>query len=211
MLAKELRPVLENIRRKALTPGLAMLSVEKLSDIAGTTAEKLQVLFPTDEVLVENLLTLEREKFIEIFIRYDFENKNSIDVLMTVSTEVAQKYNDISPVVTRQLQEKYPEIYQEHFEKRINFVATKIRINLENGIRQGLYRSDLSIELVSRLYISRLIDLHNPDFFPRETFSFQTIFNQMFENFIRSIATAEGLAYFEKKKRNILHNGGFGG
>lgn len=211
MLAEESRPVLENIRRKALSPGLAMLSVDKLSDVAGIAPEQLKALFPTEEALVDQLLTLEREKFLEIFTRYDFENKNSIDVLMTVSTEVAQKYNDISPVVTRQLQDKFPEIYQQHFEKRINFVASKIRINLENGIRQGLYRGDLSIELVSRLYISRLIDLHNPDFFPPETFSFQTIFNQMFESFIRSIATAEGLTYFEKQKSNILHNGGFGG
>lgn len=211
MLAEENRPVLENIRRKALSPGLAMLSVDKLSDVAGMAPEQLKALFPSDEVLIDQLLTLEREKFLEIFVRHDFENKNSIDVLMTVSSEVAQKYNDISPVVTRQLQNKYPEIYQQHFEKRINFVASKIRINLENGIRQGLYRGDLSIELVSRLYISRLIDLHNPDFFPPETFSFQTIFNQMFDNFIRSIATAEGLAYFEKKKSSIQHNGGFGG
>ena len=83
----------------------------------------------------------------------------------------------------------------------MDFIFSKIKINLQKGISQGIYRDDLSIELVARLYMSRLIDLHNPDFFPPEEFSFDTLFDTMFENFIRSIANEDGLKYWEKKKR----------
>jgi len=110
---------------------------------------------------------------------------------------------DISPSVTFVLKNHFPEIYQRHFIQRRDFIYEKIQINLSKGISQGMYRDDLSIELVARLYLSRLIDLHNPDFFPAEKFSFETIFNVMFENFIRSIAKPEGLTYFEKKKKNF--------
>jgi hypothetical protein len=64
-----------------------------------------------------------------------------------------------------------------------------------------MYRDDVSIELVARLYIRRLIDLHNVENFPPEDFSLSTMFEQMFENFVRSVATEDGLAYFEKKKK----------
>jgi hypothetical protein len=64
---------------------------------------------------------------------------------------------------------------------------------------QGMYRPDLSTELVSRLYMSRLIDLHNPDFFPNETISFPVLFDVMFDTFIRGICTEEGKNYYEKK------------
>ena len=53
----------------------------------------------------------------------------------------------------------------------INFTP-KIFFNIQRGIWQGLYRDDVSTELVARRYISRLIDLHNPDNFPPEEFSF---------------------------------------
>ena len=65
-----------------------------------------------------------------------------------------------------------------------------------------MYRDDVSIELVARLYIRRLLDLHNIESFPPEAFSFDTMFNQMFERFVNTIATAEGMEYFEKKKRS---------
>jgi hypothetical protein len=45
-----------------------------------------------------------------------------------------------------------------------------MRKHIEQGIQQGVYRQDLSVELVSRIYISRLIDIHNPDFFRQTNF-----------------------------------------
>ena len=66
-----------------------------------------------------------------------------------------------------------------------------------------MYRDDLSIELIARLYISRLIDLHNPDFFPPDKFSFATLFEVMFENFIRGISNEEGIKYYKKQKKSM--------
>jgi len=128
---------------------------------------------------------------------------NAIDILVIVSHELAEKFYDISPSITHELKGMFPTIYHHHFEERIRFISDKIRINLTKGISQNMYRSDLSIELIARLYISRLIDIHNPDFFPPEEFSFQTLYDQMFESFIRSVATPEGLDYFEKKKNSV--------
>ncbi|MBZ0243620.1 MAG: hypothetical protein K8F24_10430, partial [Bacteroidales bacterium] len=151
---------------------------------------------------VEKTLQLEREKFIEIFIKYDFEGMNAIDILLIVSRELAEKFYDISPAITHELKGLFPDIYQKHFDERIHFISDKIRINLTKGISQEMYRGDLSIELIARLYISRLIDIHNPDFFPPEAFSFKTLFDVMFETFVRSIATPRGLDYYEEKKNS---------
>ena len=69
-----------------------------------------------------------------------------------------------------------------------------------------MYRDDLSVELIARLYIRRLIDLHNPDFFPADKFSFQTLFEVMFDNFIRGIAKPEGITYYEKQRKKFNFN-----
>ena len=79
----------------------------------------------------------------------------------------------------------------------------KINVNIQKGIISGLYRNDVSTELVARRYISRLLDLHDPDNFPPEEFSFVQLFTQMFESFIKSIATEKGLEYYEKKKKSF--------
>ena len=105
--------------------------------------------------------------------------------------------------MTFDLKKYYPDIYHKHVEERLEFIFQKIQVNLGKGISQGMYRTDLSVELISRLYIRRLMDLHNPEFFPSEKFSFRTIFDVMIDNFIRGIATEKGLAYYESKKTNL--------
>ena len=86
----------------------------------------------------------------------------------------------------------------------LNVVLRKhiMKINIEKGIRQGIYREDLSIELLARLYISRLIDLHNPAFFPPEKFSFKVLYEVMIDNFIRGIANDEGLVHYKKLRKS---------
>ncbi len=204
MIQEGLRPILEQIRQKALQHGIASLSLERIRAYEEIPVDELLKYVQSNEELVEKTLELEREKFMEIFLEYDFEGMNAIDILMIVSKEVSNKFTEVSPSITHQLKEWFPEIYHDHFEKRIQFISDKIRINLTKGINQGMYRSDLSIELIARLYISRLIDIHNPDFFPPEEFSFKTLFDQMFESFVRSVATPVGLEYFEKQKKSLL-------
>jgi hypothetical protein len=181
----------------------AVINLDEISRRTGVPKEEILKYFSGEEELVEKALEFERLRFEEIFKIHDFEGVNAIDILLTVSKEVADKFLDVSPSVTFVLKKHFPDIYQKHFELRRDFIYGKIQINLTKGINQGMYRDDLSIELVARLYLSRLIDLHNPDFFPPEKFSFETIFNVMFESLIRSIAKPEGLEYYEKKRKSI--------
>jgi TetR/AcrR family transcriptional regulator, cholesterol catabolism regulator len=181
----------------------AVITLDEISRKTGISREEILEYVSGEEELVEKALEFERKGFEEIFKVHDFEGVNAIDILLTVSKEVADKFKDVSPSVTFVLKKYFPEIYQKHFELRTDFIYEKIKINLTKGMSQGMYRDDLSIELVARLYLSRLVDLHNPDFFPPEEFSFETIFNTMFESLIRSIAKPDGLAYYEKKKKCI--------
>lgn len=181
----------------------AVIKLDVISSKTGIPQEVLLKYVSGEAELVEKVLDFERHRFEEIFKIHDFEGVNAIDILLIVSKEMAEKFKDISPSVTFVLNNHFPDIYQQHFILRRDFIYDKIKINLSKGISQGMYRDDLSIELIARLYLSRLIDLHNPDFFPAEEFSFETLFNVMFESFIRSIAKPEGLAYYEKKKKNF--------
>jgi len=151
----------------------------------------------------EGILRKEREAFSSIFDTYNFDGQNSIDILLFVSNEIHKRFDEISPAQTLELKSLFPDIYQQHMEERIDFIFEKIKVNIQKGIAQGMYRNDLSIELLSRIYISRLIDMHNPVFFPPEKFSFSTLFEVMFENFIRGIVTEEGLKHYTLRVRDL--------
>lgn len=195
--------LLLKVRDLSIKHGIRNLTFENISRHLSLDVHELKALVPNIQSLVEKILWYEREAFSSIFDKYNFEGINAIDILLTVSSEINSRFDELSPSLTQELQSIYPEIYQQHMESRIDFIFEKIKININKGIAQGMYRNDLSIELLSRIYISRLIDLHNPVFFPPEKFSFKLLFEVMFENFIRGIATDEGLKYYRLRIKEL--------
>lgn len=202
-MVDKFQELLKEIRLGVKKKKITEFTFQEIEEKTGITQQELQRFVKDEESLIRILLDHERNKFEEIFLRHDFEGINAIDILLTVSKEVASNFVFVNPAITIHLKERYPGIYQEHFEKRLNFIFGKIQINITKGINQGMYRDDLSIELLGRLYLSRLIDIHNPDLFPPDRFSFETLFEVMFEDLVRSIAKPEGITYFEKKIKSV--------
>lgn len=203
-MTKELSLFIDSIRALANKEGIGAVTLEKLYANPDFSDALLKKYFENDEVLVKCILENERKKFEVIFVDHDFEGYyDAIDILFTVCKEMAGKFYNLSPSITYKYKDLYPDIFEAHLKKRVDFIYGKIQVNLQKGIREGLYRDDVSIELVARRYVSRLLDLHDPENFPPEEFSFSTLFMQMFDNFVTSIATEKGIVYYEEKRRSI--------
>jgi len=194
--------ILERVRELFFSHGVRKVSLDDICHDLGISRKEFSRDFSTKHELVSRLLEQERRTFEFIFEKHNFDGVNSIDVLLIVSNEISDNFASISPSMTFDLQKYYPTIYNKHVEDRVEFIYEQIQLNLKKGIRDGMYRSDLSIELISRLYIRRLIDLHNPEYFPQK-FSFQTLFDAMFDNFIRGIGTEEGIRYYEEQRKKV--------
>ncbi len=195
--------ILETVRGLALEVGIENVTIDDICTASNIDKNEFYSIFRDDSDLVKQVLKFERDSFNQIFDTHNFEGVNAIKILLTVSKEISSRFKDVNPFVTVALKKNYPDIYQDHFNKRTEYIFEKIKINLHKGISQGIYRQDLSIELIARLYISRLIDIHNPDLFPPERFNFFTLFEVMFDNFIRGIANTDGIEYYEANKPEL--------
>jgi intein-encoded DNA endonuclease-like protein len=71
------------------------------------------------------------------------------------------------------------------------------------GKKQGFYRKDQDSELITGLYIQKIQSIHDEEFLNQANFSMEKIFEVMFENHIRGISNAVGIAYFEQRKQQL--------
>lgn len=167
----------------------------------GLSIDELKEHFSDRQDMVRAILEHERKCFEEIFNEYDFDGWNAIDILLMVSNEINNRFFNVTPSVTVTLSEFFPEIFQQHLQERSDFIFEKMKINIEKGMQQGMYRQDISSEMLARMFIAKLNDIHNPQIYPPEEFTFSTIFNNLIENLTRNITNEEGWNYYKQRKQ----------
>jgi hypothetical protein len=199
-----LHNILVRTRELSFKHRIRGLTIEKIAELLGVDKQILMTYIKNKGDLIVQALEFERNSFKTIFDKNDFEGVNAIDILFTVSRELSVRFKDINPSLTAELRRYYPAVYKKHIEDKYNFIFNKISININKGTIQEMYRSDLSVELIARLYIARLMDIHDPALFPPDKFSFEVLFEYTIENFVRNIATEDGWKYYQLKKESFI-------
>lgn len=190
----------EKLRTYISRYGINDISEEHLQKV-GLKMSELKENFTDRRDLVNIILEHERACFEEIFTEYDFDGWNAIDILLIVSNEISDRFFNVTPSVTMALAKAFPDLYEEHVEKRSTYIHDKMKINIEKGMKQGIYRQDISSELIVNMFIAKLNDIHNPEIYPPESFTFATLFNSLIDSTIKSITTDEGWNYYRQRKQ----------
>lgn len=183
--------------------GIRNLNMDEISKGIGISKKTLYQFVSSKEDLLEKVFQYEERKWHLLPSKIE-EGLNAIDFLLQASLLVSEEFFKINPKVKFELEKYYKPIFDKFLSRKMEFIFFGISNNLKKGMEEGLYRKDLNVELIGRMYINTLADLQKKDCCLMENFSFEQVFQTLFEAHIRAISTPEGIAYFEKRKREIL-------
>ncbi|HEX7585849.1 MAG TPA: TetR/AcrR family transcriptional regulator [Prolixibacteraceae bacterium] len=185
--------------------GIRNLNMDDISRNLGISKKTLYQYVKSKEDLIERLFYFDEMKWNNEFSKIKKDELNAIDILIQVSLLIFEELGKLNPKLKFELKKYYEPIYYQFMVRKQNQIFSQISRNLEKGIKEGLYRSDVNVELVAGLYVRNLVDMHNKDYCFTKDITFDQVFEVMFENHIRAITTPEGIVYFEKRKSEIIH------
>jgi len=183
--------------------GFKALSMDDIARELGVSKKTLYQFVSNKTDLIAKTFDCEEQMMYKWINEVAASGLNAIDELLALSQRLNEDIDKFKPEITYALQKYYPDLYTRLLEKKKKLVHTHIKANIERGMEQGLYRSDLDVKLVAALYVEKMIGLQSAVLDYVENLSFDHIFEVMFENHIRGIANAEGVAYFESQKEKI--------
>lgn len=201
----KLRAILDKTVELFSEFGIRNLNMDDISRSLGISKKTLYQYVKSKEDLIEKLFYYDEMKWKIESSKVILADMNAIDVLVQVSLLVFNELGKLNPKLKFELKKYYEPIYYQFMVRKQNQIFTQISKNIEKGIKEGLYRTDVNVELVAGLYVRNLVDMHNKDYCFVENITFDQVFEAMFENHIRAISTPEGTAYFEKRKSEITH------
>jgi hypothetical protein len=179
------------------------IDILRIAQKINVPVQDLLTIAPTPEMLVTKIFNYELIEFSSIFDEYNFEDQNAIDVLIIVGQEVYTRFHDVNPAVSYHLKQRFNDLYCTHLENKINFLTTRIIENLKKGQAQGIYKEGLDSDALIEKFVEKVSKIHDHDLLSRNELTFEIIFNNLIEDFIRDISHKDGWNYYKNRKQLV--------
>ncbi|HRY98356.1 MAG TPA: TetR/AcrR family transcriptional regulator [Bacteroidales bacterium] len=180
--------------------GIRSVSMDDLSTRLGISKKTLYTFVNNKTELVEQTLYYQLAYARSMIKDCPRPPENAIGFLLEMSRAVCAQLSATHPALLYDLRKYYPEVLEKFVAMHRSFYSEVFSRNLEEGIAQGMYRQDIDKDLTIKLYLHNIEHFFGEEIASGQSVSSTQMFRVLFGNHIRSIASPEGLAYFESKE-----------
>ena len=203
---EKFEPMLEQIKELFFEFGIKNLNMDDISRKLGISKKTLYRFVKSKEDLIEKLFEYEQQKWEKSTAVIVKQDVNAIEKLFKVSLLVYEEMKRFNPMLMFELRKYYEHLFNKHHTKKLEHIGKSMKLNLEQGIKEGLYRCDVNNEAVVAIYMNYLLEKHSSELCKIADVTFDELFRIMFETHIRAISTSHGVAFFEMRKKEITEN-----
>ncbi len=189
---------LEQIGKLFLRYGLRGITMEEISDELGVSKKTIYNYFESKADIVDMLLQRHLNNKNESMWEAISHGKNAIEILIGITNLMKETIQDIPPLVKRDLVKHFPLQLKKSNEELKNKIYEYIKQNVLTGIDQGLYRSNLNVELIARHYVVSFDRYIRQEVMDGIDFSIDAYYEEILSYHIRGIATLKGVKILEK-------------
>ena len=117
--------------------------------------------------------------------------KDPIDEVLKLSEYMRGLFSNMNPFLLMEIQRYYPKAYESYLSFKEACIINSLSKNLKLGIAMGYYRSNINIDILSRLRMEEVEWGFNPRIF-KEGKYFSDVQIQLLEHFLYGICTLKG-------------------
>ncbi len=187
----------EKIIKKAtdlfLTLGFKSVTMDDIANELGISKKTIYLHFSNKNKLVEEVTF---NLFIVICDGIDkvCENSNNpIEELYDIKMLVMHHLNNERASPQYQLKKYYPAIFERLKYKQFDVMYESVKESLIKGKETKVFREDIDVDFISRMYFNGMTGIKDYTIFPKETFTMEYLTESYLEYHLRAIVTEKGL------------------
>lgn len=181
-----------------LTLGFKSVTMDDIANEMGISKKTIYVHFNNKTKLVQavtfTLFNDISEGIDSICMTADNPIEELYDIKMFVMKHL--KNEKASPLY--QLKKYYPPIHDELKQKKFDKMHDSVSKSLQKGIETKVFRSNINVSFISRLYFNGMTGIKDEAIFPRSEFQMDYLMENFLEYHLRAIVTEEGFKILNK-------------
>ncbi len=125
---------------------------------------------------------------------------NAIDEMMIVIQMNTQQLAQMKSNIIYDLQRYHRDAWDIVSNYRSSFMYDVVHRNLERGVSEGLYRSELKLDIMTKVHIITSFQLFDESFFPATQYSRVDIFKEYLMHYLYGIVSEKGRTALSQMK-----------
>ncbi len=176
-----------------LNLGFKSVTMDDLANGLGISKKTIYFHFPNKAKLVQACTLFILNAIDEGIEKIKEKELNAIVEMFEIKNFVMDHLKDEKSSPQFQLQKYYPKVYKSVQTHHFDTMQCSINDNLEKGIKEGLYRENIPVDFISKIYFLGMTSIKGSDLFPAKQFSIKEINEKYLEYHLRAIVTEKGL------------------
>lgn len=185
-----------------LTLGFKSVTMDDIASAMGISKKTIYVHFNNKTKLVE-AVTFHLFDTICDGIDDICENApNPIEELYSIKMFVMHHLKNEQSSPQYQLKKYYPLIYDALKYKQFEKMHASVQESLEDGVKTGLFRSNIDVDFISRMYFTGMTGIKDNMFFPTGQYQMNYLMESYLEYHLRAIVSEKGMTILN----NFINN-----
>lgn len=187
--------------------GIRSVSMDDIANHLGMSKKTIYQLFTDKDELVDNVIEADIQKIETDCIVCCELSADAIDEIFKTMEMIVVQFRNMNPMVLFDLQKYHHRSYQKFMKYKNTFLLEIINKNLIKGVKEGLYRKDIKIDILSRFRLESMMLSFNMETFPPEKYNILEVTLEIIEHFLYGLATEKGYQLIVQYKKKGIKNG----
>ncbi len=187
--------ILERATAVYMKYGIKSVTMDDLAKELGISKKTIYKYFSDKNNLIEAIIELKIEMDKAICLNCRQQSINAVDHLIQISQLLVEQVGSVNPTVFYDLNRFHKSAWILFNKHKWEFVLDIITENIERGIKEGFYRSDLKVDVCARLYVSSTETILNDEIFPWPEYTFDSVLPTMVSFHLHGMVNEKGRKY----------------
>lgn len=177
--------------------GVRSITMDDLSRELGISKKTLYQFVDNKSDLVNKTLLLHFSGEKQSLCHAIDNASNAIDEITRIATESLKQFRKMHPSSIYDIKKYYPQAWQIIDQFKTEYIYTAIKTNIAKGKAEGLYREQIDVDVIARLYLNSIDYLVNPHNFPATKYNFSDLYKEFITYHLQGISTPKGYEYLK--------------
>jgi len=181
--------------------GVKSVTMDEIASQMGVSKKTIYQSFSDKNELVDEVIGDMLDFNRSCCLDNNHEAKDAVHEILHTLENLENILLDLNPTILFDLERSHPATFKKFTKYKYTFLFDLVKKNIQRGLKEGIYRSEMNVDIISKVRIESLILPFREELFPKNQYALMDIQKELVEFFLYGMVNAKGHELILKYKK----------